>query len=248
MRHAVRGWLLLVALVAGLAPAGAAPPAAPDADARYATGPRSPDGIGKYHLGREISAVMGWQGAAWLERPAREQEERTDLLVDALGLAPGDVVADIGAGTGYLALRMAAQVAPDGRVHAVDVQPRMVELLRQRVAGAGLANVEPRLGTVDDVGLPAGSVDVAVMVDVYHELEYPFEVLASIIRALKPGGRVVFVEYRAEDPRVPIKPLHRMSEAQIRREAALHPLAWERTLDVLPWQHIVVFRQREPRP
>ena len=248
MRHAVRGWLLLVALVAGLAPAGAAPPAAPDADARYATGPRSPDGIGKYHLGREISAVMGWQGAAWLERPAREQEERTDLLVDALGLAPGDVVADIGAGTGYLALRMAARVAPGGRVHAVDVQPRMVELLRQRVAGAGLANVEPRLGTVDDVGLPAGSVDVAVMVDVYHELEYPFEVLASIIRALKPGGRVVFVEYRAEDPRVPIKPLHRMSEAQIRREAALHPLAWERTLDVLPWQHIVVFRQREPRP
>jgi ubiquinone/menaquinone biosynthesis C-methylase UbiE len=124
----------------------------------------------------------------------------------------------------------------------------MVELLRQRVAGAGLANVEPRLGTVDDVGLPAGSVDVAVMVDVYHELEYPFEVLASIIRALKPGGRVVFVEYRAEDPRVPIKPLHRMSEAQIRREAALHPLAWERTLDVLPWQHIVVFRQHEPRP
>lgn len=248
MRHTVRGWLLLVALVAGLAPAGAAPPAAPDADARYATGPRSPDGIGKYHLGREISAVMGWQGAAWLERPAREQEERTDLLVDALGLAPGDVVADIGAGTGYLALRMAARVAPGGRVHAVDVQPRMVELLRQRVAGAGLANVEPRLGTVDDVGLPAGSVDVAVMVDVYHELEYPFEVLASIIRALKPGGRVVFVEYRAEDPRVPIKPLHRMSEAQIRREAALHPLAWERTLDVLPWQHIVVFRQREPRP
>ncbi len=248
MRHAVQGCLLLVALAAGLAPSGAAPPVAQGTDAHYATGPRSPDGIGKYHLGREISAVMGWQGAAWLERPAREQEERTDLLVDALGLAPGEVVADVGAGTGYLARRMAARVAPGGRVLAVDVQPRMVELLRQRVASAGLSNVEPRLGAVDDVGLPAGSVDVAVMVDVYHELEYPFEVLASIIRALKPGGRVIFVEYRAEDPQVPIKRLHRMSEAQIRREAALHPLAWDRTVDALPWQHVVVFRQRAAQP
>lgn len=245
MRHAVRGCLLLVALAACLAPAGAGSPAG---SARYVTGDRSPDGIGKYHFGREISSVMGWQGAAWLERPAREHEERTDLLVEALELAPGEVVADIGAGTGYLARRMAVRVAPGGRIYAVDVQPRMVELLRQQVASAGLANVEPRLGAVDDVGLPAGSVDIAVMVDVYHELEYPFEVLASIIRALKPGGRVVFVEYRAEDPRVPIKPLHRMSEAQIRREASPHPLAWERTLDVLPWQHVVVFRKRAPEP
>jgi len=140
------------------------------------------------------------------------------------------------------------RVGPGGRVYAVDVQPRMVELLRQLVASTGLANVEPRLGAVDDAGLPAGSVDVAVMVDVYHELEYPFEVLASIIRALKPGGRVVFVEYRAEDPSVPIKRLHRMSEAQIRREASPHPLAWERTLDVLPWQHVVVFRKHAPGP
>ena len=252
MRHLVRSRLLLLALAVvgatAAAAAGAAAPAEQGADARYASGPRSPDGIGKYHLGREISAVMGWQGAAWLERPAREQEERTDLLVEALELEPGDVVADIGAGTGYLAIRMAARVAPGGRVHAVDVQPRMVELLRQRVADAGLSNVEPRLGAVDDVGLPAGSVDVAVMVDVYHELEHPFEVLASILRALEPGGRVVFVEYRAEDPRVPIKRLHRMSEAQIRREAALHPLAWERTVDILPWQHIVIFRKRETPP
>jgi len=245
VRHAVHGCLLLVALAACLAPAGAE---APIRKGHYVTGDRSPDGIGKYHFGREISSVMGWQGAAWLERPAREREERTDLLIGALELAPGDVVADIGAGTGYLARRMAVLVVPGGRVYAVDAQPRMVELLRQRVASAGLGNIEARLGAVDDVGLPAGSVDVALMVDVYHELEYPFEVLASIIRALKPGGRVVFVEYRAEDPSVPIKRLHRMSEAQIRREASPHPLAWERTLDVLPWQHVVVFRKHAPGP
>ncbi|MBA3507875.1 MAG: methyltransferase domain-containing protein, partial [Betaproteobacteria bacterium] len=107
----------------------------------------------------------------------------------------------------------------------------------------GLGNIEPVLGGVDDVRLPAASADVAIMVDVYHELEYPYEVLASIVRAVKPGGRVVFVEYRAEDPRVPIKPLHKMSEAQIRREAEQHPLVWERTANHLPWQHVVIFKR-----
>ncbi|MBC7941260.1 MAG: class I SAM-dependent methyltransferase [Chitinophagaceae bacterium] len=210
---------------------------------RYTSGPAGPDGIGKRYMGREIAGVMGWQGAAWLEREEREREERTDLLLAALALKPGMVVADIGAGTGYLSRRMAGAVAPGGRVLAVDVQPEMVRLLRTMVARTGLKNIEPRLGTETDVALPEASVDLAIMVDVYHELAWPHEVLTSILRALKPGARLVFVEYRAEDERVPIKPLHKMSEAQVRREAEVHPLKWERTVSSLPWQHMVVFRK-----
>jgi len=211
---------------------------------RYTRTAASADGIGKRYMGREIAGVMGWQGAAWLEREEREREERTDLLVAALQLRPGIAVADIGAGTGYLARRMAPAVAPGGKVLAVDVQPEMVRLLQAMVRQSGLTQIEPLLGAEDDVKLPASSVDLAVMVDVYHELAFPYEMLASIVHALKPGGRLVFVEYRAEDPQVPIKPLHKMSEAQIRREAAVHALVWERTVGGLPWQHLVVFRKR----
>ena len=206
--------------------------------------PISADGIGKRFMGREIAGVMGWQGAAWLERDEREREERTDLLLAALQLKPGMVVADIGEGTGYLARRMAPAVMPGGKVLAVDVQPEMVRMLQAAVRQTGLTQIEPSLGTETDVKLPASSVDLAIMVDVYHELAYPHEVLASIIRALKPGARLVFVEYRAEDPQVPIKALHKMSEAQIKREAAVHALVWERTVGTLPWQHLVVFRKR----
>ena len=211
---------------------------------RYARVPATPDGIGKRYMGREIAGVMGWQGAAWLEREEREREERTDLLLAALALEPGMVVADIGAGTGYLARRMAKAVSPGGKVLAVDVQPEMVRMLERLAREQGLANIVPSLGTEDDVKLPAATVDLAIMVDVYHELAFPHEVLASIIRALKRDGRVVFVEYRAEDPRVPIKALHKMSEAQVRREAEVHALVWERTESGLPWQHMVVFRKR----
>ena len=211
---------------------------------RYSPVPASSDGIGKRYMGREISAVMGWQGAAWLEREEREREERTDLLLAALALRPGMVVADIGAGTGYLSRRMAPAVMPAGKVWAVDVQPEMVSLLQASVKRSGLAQIEPLLGAVDDVRLPAGTVDLAIMVDVYHELAFPYEVMASLMKALKPGGRVVFVEFKAEDPRVPIKPLHKMSEAQIKREASAFALDWERTVSTLPWQHVVVFRKR----
>ena len=210
---------------------------------RYTPGPASADGIGKRYMGREIAGVMGWQGAAWLEREEREREERTDLLVAALDLKPGMVVADIGAGTGFLARRMASVVGRAGKVLAVDVQPEMVRMLDTLARQSGLAQIVPSLGAEDDVRLPAGSVDLAIMVDVYHELAYPFEVLASIVRSLKPGGQVVFVEYRAEDERVPIKPIHKMSQAQIRREALVLPLVWERTIEGLPWQHLVVFRK-----
>jgi len=233
-------WIFLACLLA--TSAALAQPAA--FAQRYIPAPASADGIGKRYMGREIAAVMGWQGAAWLEREEREREERTDLLLAALALRPGMVVADIGAGTGYLSRRMAPTVMPGGKVWAVDVQPEMISLLQASAKSSGLTQIEARLSSVDDVKLPAASVDLAVMVDVYHELAYPYEVMASVLKALKPGGRVVFVEYKAEDPGVPIKPLHKMSEAQIKREAAVFPLEWERTVSTLPWQHVVVFRKR----
>ena len=238
LRRCTRTFLVLSMLVFCLpAPAGAEQPA-------YSPSRPTTDGIGKRYMGRDISRVMGWQGAAWLERAEREQEERTDLLLKALELKPGMVVADVGAGTGYLSRRMAEAVAPSGKVLAVDVQPEMVAMLRKAVQQQGIRNLEPLLGTETDVRLPAGSVDLAILVDVYHELSFPYEVLGSIVRSLKPGGRLVFVEYRAEDASVPIKPLHKMSEAQIRLEAQVHPLDWERTVNSLPWQHVVVFRRR----
>ena len=195
-------------------------------------------------MSREIAQVMGWQGAAWLERSEREQEERTDLLLPELRLAPGMRVADVGAGTGYIARRMARLVGPSGKVYAVDVQPEMIRLLGDTARREKLAQIEPLLASAADTKLPPSSIDLAIMVDVYHELEFPYEVLSSIVRALKPGGRVVFVEYRAEDAAVPIKPLHKMSVEQLKREVALQPLQLERVAEPLPWQHIVVFTKR----
>ena len=211
---------------------------------RYEQRTASPNGTGKLHQGREISQVMGFQGARWLEREEREQEERTSLLLEELDLKPGLVVADVGAGSGYLSRRMAPLVAPGGRIIATDIQPQMLDLLRKVAADPRYANIEPLLGTVDDTRLPAGAVDLAIMVDVYHELEYPYETLQSIVRALKPGGRLAFVEYRGEDPKVPITALHKMTERQIRLEAEQHALTWERTATRLPWQHLVIFRKR----
>jgi SAM-dependent methyltransferase len=208
----------------------------------YREGSGSPDGIGKFYQGREIAAVMGFEGTPWLERPARASEERPDLLVEELRLQPGMAVADIGAGSGYLSRRM-APIVGSGRVFAVDVQPQMVALLTELSQKPEFKNLVPILGDTDDVKLPAASIDLAVLVDVYHELSYPYEIMRSLIRALKPGGSLVLVEYRGEDPAVPIKPLHKMSEAQIRRELSTFPLAWERTSERLPMQHIVVFRK-----
>jgi SAM-dependent methyltransferase len=208
----------------------------------YREGRGSPDGIGKFYQGREIAAVMGFEGVPWLERPSRASEERPDQLVEELHLQPGMTVADIGAGSGYLSRRMASIVAP-GRVFAVDVQPQMVALLTELSQKPEYKNLVPIQGGTDDVRLPNVSVDLAVLVDVYHELAFPYEVMHSLVRALKPGGQVVLVEYRGEDPAVPIKALHKMSEAQIRREMSVLPLMWERTSERLPMQHIVVFRK-----
>jgi SAM-dependent methyltransferase len=241
--RAVAGCLAAVLMLVGGLAMGQPAPAARAASSPYATVPASADGIGKAYMGREIAAVMGWQGAAWLEREEREREERTDLLIPALSLQPGTVVADIGAGTGYLSRRLAAAVGPSGRVLAVDVQPEMVRMLQALARRDGLRNIEVVLGSETDVRLPPGSVDLVILVDVYHELAWPRELMASILRALKPAGRVVFVEYRAEDPQVPIKPLHKMSQEQVRREAAAVGLGWERTFDKLPWQHVMIFRK-----
>ena len=235
-RHGAWVALLLAASAALAQPAAVAE--------RYSLFPASADGIGKRYMGREISAVMGWQGAAWLERAEREREERTDLLLPMLEIKSGIAVADVGAGSGYFARRLAARVGPRGAVYAVDVQPEMVRMLEALARQPGLGQIKPVQGSATAVKLAAASIDLALMVDVYHELEFPYEVLASIVQALKPGGRVVFVEYRAEDASVPIKPLHKMSEAQVKTEAARHPLTWERTLGGLPWQHVVVFRKR----
>jgi SAM-dependent methyltransferase len=210
----------------------------------YREGRGSADGIGKFYQGREIAAIMGFEAAPWLERPNRASEERPDLLVKELHLQAGMTVADIGAGSGYLSRRMAPIVGP-GRVFAVDVQPQMVALLTQLSQKPEFKNLVPIQGDTDDVKLPPASVDLAVMVDVYHELAYPYEVMSSLVRALKPGGRVALVEYRSEDPAVPIKALHKMSRAQILREMSVLPLVWERTSERLPMQHIVVFRKPE---
>jgi ubiquinone/menaquinone biosynthesis C-methylase UbiE len=202
-----------------------------------------PNGIGKFYMGREIAQVMGHQAADWLDRPEREAEEAPQLLVEALQLRPGQVVADVGAGSGYLTFRMAPKVAPGGKVLAVDIQPEMLALLRTRARERGLTNVQPVQGAITDPKLPTGAVDLILMVDVYHEFSHPYEMTQAMVKALKPGGRLVFVEYRREDPSVPIKLVHKMSEAQVRKEMAVHPLKWVTTLRTLPRQHIIIFRK-----
>ncbi len=215
------------------------------AEAAYVRLPQRPrDGIGVAYFGREIAQVMGHEGAGWLERAGREAEERTDLLLKALDLKPGDKVADVGAGSGYFSWRMAKLVGDQGKVLAVDIQQQMLDLLMANMARRGVAErVQPVLGTVSDPMLPPGSVDVILLVDVYHEFDHPYEMSRAMIRALKPGGRLVIVEYRGEDPEVHIKPLHKMTVAQMRREFAIHPVILDRVDAQLPQQHIFVFRR-----
>jgi len=242
VRESAKVVLLFMVLCALAAPLPAANAEGAVATPLYREGRGSPDGIGKFYQGREIAAVMGFEGATWLERPSRSSEERPDLLVEELHLQPGMTVADIGAGSGYLSRLMAPLVLP-GRVFAVDVQPQMVALLNELSQRPAFKNIAPIQGSADDVRLAPESVDLAVLVDVYHELAYPYEVMRSLTQALKPGGRIVLVEYRGEDPEVPIKALHKMTEAQVRREMSALPLAWERTSERLPLQHIIVFRK-----
>jgi precorrin-6B methylase 2 len=219
---------------------------ADDKKPRYETrADHDPNGIGKFYMGREIAQVMGYQAAGWLERKEREKEEEPAKLLAALELKPGMVVADVGAGSGYHAFRMAPLVGPEGKVLAVDVQPEMIELLTARAKKDQVANVEPVKGTVTDPKLPAGGVDVALMVDVYHEFSHPYEMAEKLVAALKPGGRLVFVEFRLEDPQVPIKLVHKMSERQVLKEMGEFPeLVHTKTVNTLPWQHIIIFTKK----
>jgi len=172
--------------------------------------------------------------------PEREREERTDLFIQGLPLQPHFVVADIGAGTGYFTFPTAERV-PEGRVLAVDIQPEMLEIIEARRASLGVQNVEPILGTITDPGLPDGEVDLIFLVDAYHEFSHPREMGEAIFRALRPGGTLVLVEYRAEDQTVPILALHKMTEAQARAEMEVLGFVWEQTEDYLPWQHVMIF-------
>jgi SAM-dependent methyltransferase len=236
--------LVLLAACGGCASSAGGPQADTSSppSTEYVDGPATVDGIGKYFMGREISQVMGHLGAGWLERDTREQEERTDLLLDFLFDLDAEVVADIGVGTGYFALPWALRI-PEGRVIGVDIQPEMLAILTDRAERSGITNVEAIQGSVEDPRLPPATVDVVLIVDAYHEFSHPREMLAGIARGLKPGGRLVLVEYRGEDPLVPIKELHKMTEDQAIREVETAGLEWVETADFLPQQHVLVFQK-----
>jgi len=222
-----------------------APPATETgADTVYTTGPASRGGRGRYYMGREIAHTMSHLGAGWLDRPEREREERTDLLLDALPLQPDSVVADIGAGSGYFSLRIAPRL-PEGRVLAVDIQPEMLAIIGDRASDAGIDNIDLVLAEERSPGLTPRTVDVAFMVDAYHEFEWPREVMQSLYAAMRPGGSVVLIEYRAEDPWVPIIPVHKMTAAQVQLEMEAVGFNFVRNLDVLPQQHYLEFARPE---
>jgi ubiquinone/menaquinone biosynthesis C-methylase UbiE len=204
-----------------------------------------PNGTGRFYLGREIAQVIGAGGIPWLDRTERETEERPAVVIEALGLRGGEVVADLGAGSGYFTFRISPKVGITGNVIAVDIQDEMLGAIRQRAAAMKVTNVEEVKARETDPKLPASGVDIVLMVDVYHELAYPFEVMTHVRQALRPGGRVVFVEYRKEDPRVPIKELHKMSLEQLDKEMKVVRLTRTRTVETLPWQHVVTYQTRE---
>ena len=193
--------------------------------------------------GRRIAPVMGMGGADWLVRPEREAEEAPDAALTAIGIARGATVADIGAGAGYFTWRLAERVGPAGKVYANDIQPAMLELLRKNIEGRHLPNVETVLGAEDDPRLPAGRVDLVLLVDVYHEFSEPEKMLRKIRESLKSDGRLVLLEYRKEDPNIPIRPEHKMSVAEVRAEVEPEGFRFEKNLGTLPRQHILIFRK-----
>ncbi len=303
---------LLVAQDKPAGPVPLVPVELPNTDALYQQLLRpNAEGIGKFYMGRQISHVMGHAGATWLERPEREKEESTTEMIKSLNLRQGDQVADIGVGTGYIAWRMAKAIGPEGIVHGVDIEQKMLDDLEKNMKAAGIANVKGHLGTISDPKLKEHSLDFVIMVDVYHEFSHPYEMMSGIVRALKPvtvhtviegdtletigkdynklyrriqmlndsikpeewgkskewkalkpgtkilipGGRVAFVEYNGEDPKVPIKRLHKMTEAQVIKEATLFSLKHVETYGPpteeskeernLPWQNVIFFEKTE---
>ena len=203
-----------------------------------------PNGIGKFFMGREIAIVMGHRAANWLERPEREEEEKTDRLMEIVKFHEGEVVADIGCGSGYIARRVSKLVGEKGTIYGVDIQQEMLDILMKRMAMFRITNVKPVLGEITDPKLPPESCDTMILVDVYHEFDFPYEMIQAMTRGLKKGGRIVFVEFKAEDPNVPIKTVHKMTAGQVKKEMALHPLEWVSTDDTLPWQNVITFRKK----
>ena len=204
-----------------------------------------PSGTGKFYMGREIAPVMSHLGANWLERPEREKEEHTSKLLPPLKIKPGDVVADIGAGSGYYTMKLAELVGSKGKVYAVDIQPQMLAIINNRVKAAKITQVETIQNTETELKLPASSTDLFLLVDVYHEFTYPHEMAVQMVKALKPGGRMVFVEYRMEDDKVPILTVHKMAEKQVLKEMQGLGVKHVQTLKHLPWQHVIIFQKDE---
>lgn len=198
------------------------------------------------YMGRRIAQTMHFQGAPWLIRKTREREENASRMRQELRLKPGMVVCDLGCGNGYHTLPMARMVGSTGRVFAVDIQPQMLYMLRQNLEAQGVNNVTPILGSMFDPRLPDNSIDLVLLVDVYHEFSHPERMLKAIHRSLKPTGVVVLTEYRAEDPKVPIKPLHKMTKAQVTKELNANGFDLVREFDGLPWQHLMFFGKAKP--
>jgi SAM-dependent methyltransferase len=249
MRVSFRSLIVVLGFFAPVAAQDAKPKAAEKSAPRYEfRKDHDPDGIGKFYMGREIAHVMGHLAADWLERPEREREEAPGKLMEALNLKGGEAVADLGCGSGYFTFRISDKVGPKGKVFAVDIQPEMLAIVKRRATEFGINNIELIRGTESDPKLPENSCDLILMVDVYHEFSHPWEMTTAMVKALKPGGRLVFVEYRLEDIAVPIKRVHKMSEAQVKKEMSVHPLKWVETIGTLPRQHIIVFHKTPASP
>jgi len=210
----------------------------------YTTGTASFDGIGKFYCGREIAHVMGHQAAGWLDRPEREKEEAVSVMIKNLGLKPGMTVADIGAGSGTISFPMAKIVGPKGKVLAVEIQQEMLDIIATKARKAKVTNVIGVLGTIKDPKISPSSADLMLLVDVYHEFDHPYEMVTNMVKGLKRGGKLVLVEYRGEDENVPIKELHKMTEAQVKKEMSPFPLKFVENKTMLPWQHLLIFEKR----
>ncbi len=217
---------------------------AKDVPKRDASNPAPPKRLtSRVYKGRPIADVMSFEGAEWLVRPEREQEEQPETMLDAMDIRQGDVVADVGAGVGYMSLRISRRVGPKGKVLATDLQPEMLEALQVNAKNFGVTNIKTIRATVTDSKLPESQVDLALMTDVYHELSQPELTIASIRKSLKPKGRLVLVEFRGEDPEVPIKEEHKMTLAQVRREIEPMGFAFVESNEELPWQHVIIFEK-----
>jgi ubiquinone/menaquinone biosynthesis C-methylase UbiE len=242
MRNLIHGLCLrpaLLFLAAGFLLWGSAPNAYPQQDAGKLPPPR------EEYKGRRIAETMSYHGAPWLVRETRDKEEHPRKLIEALQVKKGQTVADVGCGNGFYSLQLAKLVGPEGRVLAVDIQPEMLELLKQRADEAGIDNIEPILSTQADPKLPPGEVDLILLVDVYHEFSYPDRMLQAMRASLSRDGRIALAEYRMEDPAVPIKLLHKMSKQQILSEYTANGLKLAGAYDGLPWQHLMFFGRAE---